>query len=78
MVKAAVHGRLNDETGIDWLGSDEVMVQTVDATGCTVTDEIGDSSERRVRAKNRQFAATLPMSGSTAQHLCCLKLAGRI
>lgn len=31
-----------DETGFDWLGSDEVMVKTADAKGWTVSDEIGD------------------------------------
>lgn len=31
-----------DETGIDWLGSDEVMVETHDAKGMTVSREIGD------------------------------------
>jgi hypothetical protein len=31
-----------DETGIDWLGSDEVMVETTDAKGWTVSNEIGD------------------------------------
>lgn len=30
-----------DETGWDWLGSDEVMVATFDAHGFTVTNEIG-------------------------------------
>jgi hypothetical protein len=31
-----------DETGIDWPGSDEVMVETTDAKGFTVTNEIGN------------------------------------
>src|SRR5215207_8710475 len=31
-----------DETGIDWWGSDEVMVETTDAKGWTVSNEIGD------------------------------------
>jgi len=31
-----------DETGIDWWGSDEVMVETTEAKGWTVTNEIGD------------------------------------
>ena len=31
-----------DETGIDWPGSDEVMVETTNAKGFTVTNEIGD------------------------------------
>jgi hypothetical protein len=31
-----------DETGIDWPGSDEVMVGTFDAKGWTVSNEIGD------------------------------------
>ena len=30
-----------DETGVDWLGSDEVMVETTDAKGWTVSNEIG-------------------------------------
>ena len=37
----AVRFKARDETGIDWLGSDEVMVETNDAKGFTVTDEIG-------------------------------------
>lgn len=31
-----------DETGVDWPGSDEVMVETRDARGWTVSNEIGD------------------------------------
>lgn len=38
----AIRFKARDETGIDWLGSDEVMVETRDAKGFTVTDEIGD------------------------------------
>jgi hypothetical protein len=34
--------KARDETGVDWWGSDEVMVETVDAKGWTVSDEIGD------------------------------------
>jgi hypothetical protein len=30
-----------DESGVDWLGSDEVMVETADAKGWTVSEEIG-------------------------------------
>ena len=37
----AIRFKARDETGIDWLGSDEVMVGTVDAKGFTVSDEIG-------------------------------------
>lgn len=39
--------KARDETGIDWLGSDEVMVETTDAKGWTVSKEIGgiDSGE---------------------------------
>ncbi len=38
----AVRFKARDETGIDWPGSDEVMVGTVDAKGSTVSDEFGD------------------------------------
>ncbi len=38
----AMRFRCRDETGIDWLGSDEVMVGTSDAKGSTVSNEIGD------------------------------------
>lgn len=34
--------KARDETGIDWPGSDEVMVETNDAKGSTVSNEIGD------------------------------------
>jgi len=39
--------KARDESGIDWLGSDEVMIRTDDAKGWTVSDEIGsvDSGE---------------------------------
>ena len=37
----AVRFKARDETGIDWLGSDEVMVETNDANGSTVSNEIG-------------------------------------
>lgn len=30
-----------DETGLDWAGADEVMVEVCDGVGCTATDEIG-------------------------------------
>lgn len=33
--------KARDETGIDWLGSDEVMIQTNDAKGSTVSNKIG-------------------------------------
>ncbi|CAG9934001.1 hypothetical protein [Candidatus Nitrotoga arctica] len=38
----AMRFKARDETGIDWLGSDEVMVETTDAKGWTVSNEIGD------------------------------------
>lgn len=38
----ALRFKARDETGIDWWGSDEVMVETRDSKGWTVTDEIGD------------------------------------
>lgn len=38
----ALRFKARDETGIDWLGSDEVMVETNDAKGSTVSNEIGD------------------------------------
>jgi hypothetical protein len=38
----AVRFKALDETGIDWWGSDEVMVGTFDAKGDTVSDEFGD------------------------------------
>lgn len=38
----ALRFKARDETGIDWLGSDEVMVETTDAKGWTVSDEIGN------------------------------------
>jgi hypothetical protein len=38
----AMRFKARDETGIDWLGSDEVMVETRDAKGWTVSDEIGN------------------------------------
>lgn len=38
----AMRFKCRDETGIDWLGSDEVMVQTNDAKGWTVSKEIGN------------------------------------
>lgn len=38
----AMRFKARDETGVDWWGSDEVMVGTFDAKGSTVSDEIGD------------------------------------
>ena len=38
----AVRFKARDESGIDWLGSDEVRVGTADAKGFTGSDEIGD------------------------------------
>ncbi len=38
----AIRFKARDETGVDWPGSDEVMVGTFDAKGATVTNEIGD------------------------------------
>ena len=37
----AMRFKARDETGVDWWGSDEVMVQTNDAKGSTVSNEIG-------------------------------------
>lgn len=37
----AMRFKARDETGYDWWGADEVMVETHDAKGWTVTDEIG-------------------------------------
>jgi hypothetical protein len=43
----AMRFKARDETGVDWWGSDEVMVLTFDAKGKTASDEIGniDSGE---------------------------------
>ncbi len=38
----AMRFKCRDETGVDWWGSDEVMVRTEDAIGWTVSDEIDD------------------------------------
>lgn len=38
----AMRFKARDETGIDWLGSDEVMVETTDAKGWTVSNEVGN------------------------------------
>ena len=38
----AIRFKARDETGIDWPGSDEVMVETHDVKGSTVTNEIED------------------------------------
>lgn len=38
----AMRFKARDETGWDWTGSDEVMVETLDAKGWTVSNEIGD------------------------------------
>jgi len=38
----AMRFKARDETGVDWWGSDEVMVETSDAKGGTVSDEIGN------------------------------------
>jgi hypothetical protein len=38
----AMRFKARDETGIVWLGSDEVMIETTDAKGWTVSNEIGD------------------------------------
>ncbi len=38
----ALRFKARDETGIDWLGSDEVMIETRDAKGWTVSNTIGD------------------------------------
>lgn len=37
----AVRFKARDESGWDWWGSDEVMVETMDVKGWTVSDEIG-------------------------------------
>ena len=38
----AMRFKARDETGIDWLGSDEVVVETTDSKGWTVSKEIGN------------------------------------
>ena len=38
----AIRFKARDETGFDWLGSDEVVVQTTDSKGWTVSREIGN------------------------------------
>ena len=38
----AMRFKARDETGIDWLGSDEVVVETTDAKGWTVSREVGN------------------------------------
>ena len=38
----AMRFKARDETGVDWWGSDEVMIETNDAKGWTASDEIGD------------------------------------
>ena len=38
----AMHFKARDESGVDWWGSDEVMIETADAKGWTVSDEFGD------------------------------------
>lgn len=38
----AIRFKARDETGIDWLGSDEVVVETTDAKGWTVSREVGN------------------------------------
>lgn len=38
----ALRFKARDETGVDWPGSDEVMVGTFDPKGSTVSNEIGD------------------------------------
>lgn len=38
----AMRFKARDETGVDFLGSDEVMVETSDAKGIMVSEEIGD------------------------------------
>ena len=38
----AMHFTARDETGSDWWGDDDVMIQTVDVKGFTVSDEIGN------------------------------------
>jgi hypothetical protein len=38
----AIRFKARDETGVDWWGSDEVMVGTFDAEGDTLSREIGD------------------------------------
>lgn len=38
----AIRFKARDESGVDWLGSDEVRVFTADAKGFTSSDEIGD------------------------------------
>ena len=37
----AMRFKARDESGFDWMGSDEVMIRTDDAKGWTVSDEIG-------------------------------------
>lgn len=34
--------KVRQESGIDWLGSDEVVIETFDSKGRTMSDEIGD------------------------------------
>jgi hypothetical protein len=38
----ALRFKARDESGVDWLGSDEVMADVADSEGFTVSDEIGD------------------------------------
>ncbi|RFC34941.1 MAG: hypothetical protein DID92_2727744373 [Candidatus Nitrotoga sp. SPKER] len=38
----AIRFKARDETGIDWLGSDEVVVETTDTKGWTVSREVGN------------------------------------
>jgi hypothetical protein len=42
----ALRFKCRDETGVDWPGSDEVMIETVDAKGWTVSDEIKNIDSR--------------------------------
>ena len=49
--------KAGEETGNSWLGSDEVMIHTDDAKGCTVSGQIGGIDSVMLTTSTRQKAA---------------------
>ena len=56
----AIRFKARDEFGFDWLGSDEVIVETVDAEGWTVSEEIGSIDLATRTTSTQAGAASCP------------------
>jgi hypothetical protein len=74
----AMRFKARDETGVDWWGSDEVMVATHDIKGGTVTDEIGDidsGDTHHFDPAKSCIIAVRPGSSCSVKHRCAMRSA---